>query len=282
MSRYSPSLLTQSDINEAAVDCIKTFDAMGLSAAFVGGEACSLYGVGRKANDLDIFVLTNEYGQEELKRLLVGRNTHFYLVPARTPGATYKSIKVDVLLPGAMDIPLFPSSLIEYISPSTLDVRLLPVAPLKLVMLLKLQAWSQHRAAFESRFREKVPMDHRDLSALFEIAEKRRMKVVPLSANDDYIPSSFMDASKRRVREHLVAHPEVRRHWRRLGYDVDTILPLASPSQSRSPQTNLSRAMSASGRVPKTFDVSGLFEALPAAETKKRTSSSRPSRGLFE
>jgi hypothetical protein len=41
--------------------------------------------------DVDLVVLTTMYGQEALKQLLAGRTgSKFFLVPARTPGATYK------------------------------------------------------------------------------------------------------------------------------------------------------------------------------------------------
>lgn len=43
-------MLTGSDVTAAAVDAIDTLNRIGVTACFVGGEACSLLGVPRQAN----------------------------------------------------------------------------------------------------------------------------------------------------------------------------------------------------------------------------------------
>lgn len=122
-----------------------------------------------------------------------------------------------------MDIPRFPKSLTIY---EIADGNALPVAPLKLVLLLKLQAWSQHRASYLSRFLEKVPMDHSDLCYLFTITQRRGTKILPMTQSDSYMSATFVENARNRVREHLTVHPSNKSDWKRLGFDVDALLPL--------------------------------------------------------
>ena len=169
--------------------------------------------------DVDILCLTDSWDQESLKRALVQRNSNFFLIPARDPLATYKvlwyrgalnsRIKVDILLPGVMNIPA--------ISPSLIVRRDgLPVAPLSLVFLLKLQAWSQHGASSELRFRLKQPMDRVDIQHLLSILERDRVK----PGEDASLPASFRRAAVVRVQEYARKHPDSVERWRRLGYKV--------------------------------------------------------------
>ncbi|KAI0095210.1 hypothetical protein BDY19DRAFT_988973 [Irpex rosettiformis] len=112
----------------------------GLKCCLVGGAACQLYGATRTPSDVDLVVLTTAYDQERLKALLVERDTTFYLSPAKTFGATYKvlwarlgysflpcdSCKVDVLIPGIMNIPDVPNQRIV-----TIDrFPVMPIIPL--------------------------------------------------------------------------------------------------------------------------------------------------------
>lgn len=293
------SPLTQTDITNAAVDAISTLNRLGLRACFIGGEAGSLFGVPRKPNvrstavcssvcrgskrvtdfcagcgqDLDIFVLSRSYDQEDLKRTIVANNSKFYLLRAKTPGATYKVlwyrfppvipqpssyssygnriggrnvvssstkfIKVDILLPGAMDIPIFHRSLITYERQGNYN---LPCAPWKLVILLKLQGWSQRRASSVDHYLDKVPMDHDDLVSLLSIAQMRGIKILPLTEDDSYMPDDFVENARIRVREHLIAHPEHREDWKELGYDVDALLPLPKPKPKPKPRLQMPQA----------------------------------------
>lgn len=185
--------------------------------------------------------------QEDLKRRLVALNPHFYLVDSRTPGATYKvlwyrvsgaqsptpsnypstsmwrsnfsisrqevKIKVDILLPGVMDIPLFPTNKIVH-------KMGLPAAPLDLLILLKLQAWSQHRASLETRFREKQYVDHRDLQEMLPIAHRQKIRVALQPPADSYLSPTFISNTMIRVREHVAMYPRCAEDWARIGFDV--------------------------------------------------------------
>lgn len=161
----------------------------------------------------------------------MARNPRFYLLNAKTPGAAYKvlwyrvssnytglyvtsrrSIKVDILLPGAMDIPYYPSSEI-------VTLKALPAAPLKLLLLLKLQAWSQHRAATEFRFRSKAYTDASDLQTLISDVLRQSFTIIPLSQSESgYISDVFMDKARERVEELVKAYPDKRKDWEKLGF----------------------------------------------------------------
>jgi len=209
--------------------------------------ACQLYGNSRKPNDLDIFVLSTAWSQEQLKRRLVELNPRFYLVDARNPMATYKvlwyrvseaqpsspianssyyrtfsyssrsevRIKVDILLPGVMDIPLFPVEKITWNAG-------LPSAPFILVLLLKLQAWYQHRHSTESRFREKQFADHNDLQALLAFACSKNVHILPQAPSEAYLPQDFLMNSVARVADHIRIYPRCKNDWARLGFGVPT------------------------------------------------------------
>jgi hypothetical protein len=168
--------------------------------------------------DIDILCLSNFWSQESLKHALVRRNSKFYLVPSRDPTATYQvlwyrhtfsRIKVDILLPGVMNIPS--------ISPSQIVQRNgLPVAPLSMVFLLKLQAWSQHRASTVSRFVMKQYTDKDDIVRLLPILAQHNIK----PDEDRRLPSSFRVAAASRVQAFVRHHPTSREAWDRIGYQV--------------------------------------------------------------
>ena len=98
---------TRAEVFEAARAAIAILTTHGLSCCLVGGVGCDLFGNSRTPNvsgnivssvylakkfqqDVDLVVITTAYSQEALKRLIVAGDSKFFLVPGRTPGATYK------------------------------------------------------------------------------------------------------------------------------------------------------------------------------------------------
>ncbi|QRV98116.1 PTCB-BRCT domain protein [Ceratobasidium sp. AG-Ba] len=163
--------------------------------------------------------------QEELKRILVNADSQFYLIPAKNPLDTYKvlwfrtssdaRVKVDLLQPGIMSIPSFSPSEIEYKSTqattySSTRARI-PVAPFGLVLLLKLQAWEQHKDSSEYRFREKQHTDSRDIDVLLPLAAAS-------NANFDSLPEEFLQEAHRRVILYTRTFPSSDEGWKRLGF----------------------------------------------------------------
>jgi len=172
-------------------------------------------------------VLTSEKTDEELKDILVRNDSHFYLVRSKDPFAKYRVLwfnlltttsssysfgrynacKVDILLPGVMNIPSVPQNLV-------VRIRELPLMPMIPLLLLKLQAWSDHGIATKQHLREKRPVDAQDINRLLVLAVAQGVKL----NTGTWMPVSFVEAAKRRVVVYGIEYPDSRRHWRRLGF----------------------------------------------------------------
>lgn len=179
--------------------------------------------------------MSSIYDTEELKRILVRHNGDvFYLRPSKKRGATYKllfaklgsadgtpaatpgtyyglysrSCKVDILIPGIMNIPSVESS------------RIVTIDGLPLVLLLlKLQAWSDHRASDRYDYRQKQYTDISDLTALLAIAVRKQVDV----RTAQWLPESFLEAARGRVSRYIVTVPSPQaRLWREIGFRVDS------------------------------------------------------------
>ena len=161
------------------------------------------------------------WDQEELKRRVVAANSSFYLVAAKTPGATYKVLwyrnynfrrcKVDLLLPGIMNIPSVPIAAIDHSEPGK------PCAPFALVFLLKLQAWQQHRDSGEVRFRIKSSTDARDLKRMLPIAHAKGFSI---RRREAYLPPLFVASATPRVERFVRESPETLHWWKAFGFTV--------------------------------------------------------------
>ncbi|THU75320.1 hypothetical protein K435DRAFT_974877 [Dendrothele bispora CBS 962.96] len=258
--RYS---VTSLEIDEAARATIAGLKRMSLNCCLVGSVACSAYGMSRTPADIDMVVLTSSYTQEELKNRLVSYDPRFYTVASKDPLATYRVLwfrlsgyrrccKVDLLLPGVMNIPLVPleriyrmkdhqstvtseSSLSSYystLSTRSADYPLMPFLPL---LLLKLQAWQDHGESPKLYMREKQPTDVKDINELLDLAvTKYAIVTVRVSAKGStskgqtllekekiWLPATFIRDGKTRVRKYVEMYPASRRQWKVIGFDVD-------------------------------------------------------------
>ena len=160
--------------------------------------------------------------------MLTNANPAFYTVAAKTLGATYRvlwyhprgwslsrrvdAVKVDILLPGIMDIPSFSTTYID-----TSNSYRLPAAPFSIVLLLKLQAWSQHRTAIKTYLNIKQHTDASDLETLVPLAAAKGVRI-----SEAVLPSSFVDAAKARVLEYVRNFPasSTIRGWRTIGFSI--------------------------------------------------------------
>ncbi|KAG8685514.1 hypothetical protein FRC08_013072 [Ceratobasidium sp. 394] len=222
---------TYSDIVEATNAAVRVFEAGGTPICALGGLACKLLGNPRTPNDADLLVLDTVSSQEQIKRVLVNANSRFYLVPAKDPLATYKvlwyrtamdvRVKVDLLQPGIMSIPNISSSEIEYKNTGNTSAygtyggtqAQIPIAPFGLVLLLKLQAWQQHRDSLEYRFQQKQYMDARDIDVLLPLAVAGHVKF-------DSLPDEFVREARNRVISYTRIHPQSKQPWQQLGFKV--------------------------------------------------------------
>lgn len=155
-------------------------------------------------------------------------SSRFYLVDSQTPGATYQvlwyhpfgggsnrrpaAIKIDILLPGVTRIPNFDPSMIEY----SIEDQL-PIAPLSLVLLHKLQGWyirSRSRKPYEY---EKHWKDILDVAQLVRIAARDGVKTT-----DPALSNKLVEKAGQWVHHFIVQYPEVptKRHWRKIGFST--------------------------------------------------------------
>lgn len=125
-----------------------------------------------------------------------------------------KRIKVDILVPGIMRIPSFPPTLVEE------GEDQLPLAPLKLLLLLKVQAWSNHRASEAAQYTNKLVQDRADLQALMTIAKQRGLVILPKENHESYLSKLLIDRARSEVQEYVNMHAESREEWASLGFDV--------------------------------------------------------------
>ncbi|KAF5328929.1 hypothetical protein D9758_016816 [Tetrapyrgos nigripes] len=217
--------------------------------------------------------------QEVLKNKLIELDSRFYTVASKDPYATYRvlwfripsptstssltsssyaaysslyslrsrdrSCKVDLLLPGVMNIPFVPKESI-YRTPSTTrsssaNLDPLPLMPFLPLLLLKLQAWQDHGESPKSWMREKQPIDVRDITQLLEIAVTKycpkpsssgskhseaegqgsRLKTTLLEKESTWLPDSFIRAGKTRVKKFVGSYPSTKAQWKMIGFDVD-------------------------------------------------------------
>ncbi|OCH83898.1 hypothetical protein OBBRIDRAFT_799534 [Obba rivulosa] len=194
---YKPSSRVVRDVATRAIDI---FSSQGLKCCIFGGLACSLYGVTRTPGDVDLVIFTTEHSLEELKQILCDNDSKFFLVPSMKPFATYKVLwygyptyrqcKVDVLLPGIMNIPRVPDDRIIYQND-------LPVMPLLPLLMLKLQGWEDHRNHQEMYMRRKQHSDVSDVRGLLKIARQQGVHLA--DAAHVWIPPLLINETKRRV-----------------------------------------------------------------------------------
>ncbi|OSX57442.1 hypothetical protein POSPLADRAFT_1156966 [Postia placenta MAD-698-R-SB12] len=214
------------ELRDVAAKAVSIFASANLSCCLMGSLACKLYGTTRAPNDVDLIVLTSAHAQEPLKRMLAAADRNFTLVASKARFATYKVVwyrlpprdgasarrcKVDILVPGTLNIPHVPAAHVA-------TVRGLPVVPLAVLLLLKLQGWTDHRAARRVDMVVKQHDDVRDIDDLLAIA--RRSGVDVRRESLPWVPSTFLDAGDLRIAQYTRIHPASAVQWQELGAQV--------------------------------------------------------------
>ena len=168
-------------------------------------------------------VLTNSIEQETIKEMVVAKDGDFFLVKSKRPEATYKILyyalkpwgawcKVDILLPGVLNIPFVPTNLITRIGG-------IPLMPLFAVLLLKLQGWTDHRDSERGDWREKQHVDVKDIEELLEIVvDKYPDQIID---RQRWVPDSMIHVAQNRVDEFVEKLPETVDDWLDIGFEVD-------------------------------------------------------------
>jgi len=190
---------------EAAVSAIKILKANGLNGCVIGGLACKGYGNSRDTADVDVLVLRDitstgesdlKRRQEQLKEMLVkDDSTHFYLVASKRKGATHRILhfrhsgqdtKVDVVLPGIMEIPSLPPA--ECYTATILEKKF-EVVPYKMLLYMKLRGW-EDRTNWSPQ-KDKMKTDEQDIRFLLSLEQKYTDK--------ETLPSEFLRMGERRL-----------------------------------------------------------------------------------
>lgn len=170
--------------------------------------------------------MTNSYTTEYLKSLLVRDSTaEFYTRPSKKIGATYRllfcrlpqtifqtirrSCKVDILIPGIMNIPSVPSSRILRSSDG------LPVLPFFVLLMLKVQGWSDHRKSDRSDYRAKQHQDVQDIGELLSIGKQRKEDWRKASG---WVPQEFSQHGCALISEYVAARGG-KASWEELGFE---------------------------------------------------------------
>ncbi|OBZ77050.1 hypothetical protein A0H81_02983 [Grifola frondosa] len=122
------------------------------------------------------------------------RNLRGALVRSSSHGRQRRACKVDILIPGVLNIPHVPDGQEDVINN-------LPVMPIMPLLLLKLQGWSDHRASPRADMQEKQYVDVEDIKELLAIACELEQDAY--QANLMWIPVEFLDDTQERVYDFL-------------------------------------------------------------------------------
>ncbi|KAI6001627.1 hypothetical protein F5J12DRAFT_843393 [Pisolithus orientalis] len=200
---------TREELHEVAKVTMRILRSCGIPCFLVGGMACSVYGTSRLPNDIDMAVMTDEDAEFVKSRLVCG-DARFYLVKAKNIWATYK------VLWFSLSTSLYSG---YRRSCKIREVKGLPVAPLLLLLCLKLQCWDHHGAAIEWRYRSKQPADAGDINELLRTAVANGENL----AKERWMPEQFVRDAEERVRRFLHSSWDTQgtRKWKALGFRTD-------------------------------------------------------------
>ncbi|KAF8984617.1 hypothetical protein BDQ17DRAFT_1260693, partial [Cyathus striatus] len=235
---------------EAAQAAVSTLNKLGLKCALFGSLASKLYGASRVPKDVDLLTFpppTNQLTTEQIKDLIVASDTRFFLKMPKDPRNTYRILwfrrpterktgginkkaecKVDILIPGIMNLPDLGEKRLRTTDTDT-SVVTLPVLPFPIILLQKLQGWSDHRVASEPYKMEKQAQDAEDVKCLLELQHEMSCLVSssPLSSssrnvwsNSTWFSEELQVVNGRRVRLYCYYFPEMSGQWARLGFEV--------------------------------------------------------------
>jgi len=199
-------------------------NAMGIESCLFGSAACSMYGVSRVPNDVDMIALTSTWDTEQIKEGLLSMNTKFFLKPSRNRANTYqilyyrlysrifgdeRSCKVDILIPGNKGIPRIPRGRIMYTY-----IPGVPVMPLLALLLLKLQGWVDHRDSPRRDYQAKQHVDVEDIIELLDIVLEAGVGL----GTEKWMPRAFVRRAEWRVDEFVTEFPDTFDSWIELGF----------------------------------------------------------------
>ncbi|PFH48736.1 hypothetical protein AMATHDRAFT_49290 [Amanita thiersii Skay4041] len=214
---------TPQDIRRVARRTVQALENCGYSSCLFGSAACHVWGMKhRNPKDVDVIVLTND-DPEIIKSKLAETNSRFILRPSNHPRKSHHLLyyairfqrpeivcKVDILVPGLLDIPWVRKSRREY--PNEYNIPVIPFLPL---LLLKLKGWSDHRRSRRSDFQAKVPQDEKDIQEMLEMLDEDDHL-----SNNEWLPRYLIRNSERRIVDFVEEFPGTDTEWKYIGFDV--------------------------------------------------------------
>ncbi|KAK0491886.1 hypothetical protein EDD18DRAFT_1012853, partial [Armillaria luteobubalina] len=216
---------------KAAADAMRLLQNSGYSCAIFGGAACYLYGNERRPKDVDILVSSSD-DAELIKRSLINQDPlHFYLIRPRDRKKKYQKLwyrrwfyigqrkvwkytKVDIVMAGTMMLPFLSAR-------SAVVKNGLPVVPLEVLLLHKLQGWHDNMTASEPYKQMKQTADAADVRCMLKVVlqsltgNKRSWASVALSCFQEEFRHRTVD----RVKKFCSEFSDCRDDWRRLGFE---------------------------------------------------------------
>lgn len=117
-------------------------------------------------------------------------------------------MKVDILLPGILDIPDVPPSSIK-------RMRGLPAMPLMPLLMLKLQGWWDHQLSDRDIYVLKQHNDRWDVEEMLVIALESGERVGESSLS--WIPEQMIRDARLRVERFVEGYPHTARGWQKVG-----------------------------------------------------------------
>ncbi|KAG6888856.1 hypothetical protein C0995_005277 [Termitomyces sp. Mi166 len=217
----------------AANDSVRLLSKCGWHSAIFGSLACFLYGNNRAPNDVDILVLppsASTVTTEDLKQNLVVLDPcHFFLESSKDPHdahgtlwyrltndparTTTAACKVDLLLPGVMNLPNLPPSLFHW------DEGL-PLVPFSLLLLQKLQAWDDHRRSRDPIKWQRQRIDMEDVNGLTGLSAFVPLKFSRPWSDTTLFSPEFQELTKERVIDYCTSFPSSVSAWKSLGFEI--------------------------------------------------------------
>ncbi|TFK18599.1 hypothetical protein FA15DRAFT_603011, partial [Coprinopsis marcescibilis] len=214
---------------------VNTLRESGFHCAFFGSMGCRLYGNKRLPEDLDVLVFPPPgtfVDEAFVKQGMVDRNSQFYTRAAVDPAATYRVLfsnipqhavlppnfrrricKVDVLLPGVMSLPYLNERQVN-------EVEGLPVVPVLILLLQKLQGWDDHLKCMVPHKFWKHNVDAEDIKDLLGRVGEMPMRMFRPWSEKKLLSAEFVNASEARVKRFCAKFPETADLWEGLGFGV--------------------------------------------------------------
>ncbi|KAN0133060.1 hypothetical protein V8E53_009090 [Lactarius tabidus] len=222
--RGPPSAKEIEKIARRTTDIIKVH--ITTNVCVFGSAAAHLWAdIGRVPHDIDILVHHPYFDAERIKEIIANADSRYFLKPSRfrkakhkilmcrLPGwhAYHRCVKVDILIPGTINLPEIPAS-------ATPDIERIPVMPLFELLVMKTQGWWNHRVSPRKDFQAKVDADVDDVDALLDRAKEEGIEYEDERAICRHT-HEFMEWALLLARRFVKKHRR-RGKWRAIGFPL--------------------------------------------------------------